>query len=74
MPDINDPNGARDPIPVTVREAERVGYGWMPIAIVAVLIMAILLMLPLTMTDNVTRTVNNQTNTEGPNKTPAPPQ
>ena len=46
----------------------------MPIAIFAALIMAILLMQPLTMTDNVTRTVNNQTNTEGPNKTPAPPQ
>lgn len=73
MPDINDPNGARDPIPVTVREIESTGYGWMPIAIVAALIMAIMLMLPLTMTDDGTRTVNNQ-NTQGPVKTVPPPQ
>ena len=47
MPDINDPNGARDPIPV--KQSFFLGpYGWVPILIVGTILMAMFIFLPAT--------------------------
>ena len=71
MPDINDPNGVKDTIPVHVSEAKSTGYGWVPIAICGALLLAIFILLPI----GPDQPVGPNTNTQGPAKTaPITPQ
>ena len=67
----NEKEASRIPVRVTRIDPPSSGYGWIPIAAVGILLLAIFIMLPLTNdTTQAPRTVVNQGNTP----VPTPPQ
>ena len=67
----NEKEAGRIPVRVTSIDPSSSGYGWIPIAAVGILLLAIFIMLPLTNdTTPAPRTVENQ----GTTPVPTPPQ
>ena len=67
----NEEEAGRIPVRVTRIDPPSSGYGWIPIAVVGILLLAIFILLPLSNdTTPATRTVENQ----GTTSVPTPPQ
>lgn len=67
----NDPNRLRDPIRDNIATGTR-GYGWMPIAIVAALILGIIMLLPTSDDGTAPRVTEQSPRIDRPNTVPTP--